>query len=280
MIWLYPISWDAIGETLAPWVSSYPSLSTPSLEVFSYNGYWLHNTSILIVSAWGLLDSWAVDFWDSANNWTDWGQFIYRDWRKKTITLKGIVKATSWVLLEAKIDEMKWQLDTKNKILRYSSQGKYREINATTSNIIFEREARNITFCPFTITFIANDVYWRDSDSVAITTTWLTANTTVELTNSWNKETFPKFILYVNSWTTASFTITLEGITISYLGSLTAGDVLIIDSKTKTAYLNSVVVDYTGPCPIFTSWPNIVTFGFGAWTFNIDINCIFTKNFL
>ena len=66
---------------------------------------------------------------------------------------------------------MKGILDTENKILRYASQGKYREINATTSNIVFEREARNITFCPFTITFVANDVYWRDSDSVAITTT-------------------------------------------------------------------------------------------------------------
>lgn len=58
--------------------------------------------------------------------------------------------------------------------------------------------------------------------------------------------------------------MTLEGIAITYSGVLTAGDVLIIDSKTKVVYLNSVAVDYTGPCPIFTSGSNIVTFGFGA----------------
>lgn len=109
----------------------------------------------------------------------------------------------------------------------------------------FDRQNYNINFCPFTITFIVNDVYWRDSNLEAISSNALTANSTVEYTNLGNKETYPKFLLYMNSGTCSQLAITLNSVTITYAGSLTAGDVLIIDSKLKRVYKNSVVVDYT-----------------------------------
>lgn len=92
---------------------------------------------------------------------------------------------------------MKKYLDEKDEILRYSTQGKFREINATCSNIIFDRQHYHVSFCPFSITFTVNDVYWRDSDLVIYTDTSLTSNTNIEYTNIGNKETFPEIIIAV-----------------------------------------------------------------------------------
>jgi phage-related protein len=280
MIWLFPIASWAIGSSLAPGVSSFPVFSSPSTEDFSFDGYGLQNASIIISTVQGLHDSGSVDFGDTANNGQDGGQFIFRDWRKKTVILKGIVKSDTRTNFEAKLDEMKGKLDGKNDILRYATQGKFREINATCTNMVFDRQSYNVNFCQFVITFTINDVYWRDSDSVSVSSNTLTANTSAEYTNIGNKETYPKIVTYINSGTCSQFALTLNGTTITYAGSLTAGDVLIIDSKTKRVYKNSVVVDYTWPCPIFQKGSNIVSYNFGSGTYNLDINAIFTKNFL
>ncbi len=268
-----PISSTPIGY------AEYPASAVSSSEDFSFASYGLQNANIVTTEAQGLHDSGASDFGEASNNGQDGGQFLYRDWRKKTITLRGIVKADTRVDMEAKIDEMKKYLDEKDGILRYATQGKFREINATCSNIVFDRKRYHVSFCPFSVTFTINDVYWRDAENTISTDTGLTSNINIEYSNEGSKETFPKIIIVVNTGSCSQAKMTLDGISLT-VGSLTAWDVLVVDSKTKHVYKNSVAIDYTWPCPIFSKWPNIVEYDFGTGTYNLDINVKYSKNFL
>lgn len=146
--------------------------------------------------------------------------------------------------MEAKIDEMKKYLDEKNGILRYATQGKFREINATSSSIVFDRKRYHISFCPFSVTFTINDIYWRDSNQMIITDTGLTSDINIEYSNEGSKESLPKIIIVVNTGSCSQAKMTLGGISLTTEG-LTAGDVLVVDSKTKRVYKNGVAIDYT-----------------------------------
>ena len=280
MIAQLPIAWSLIWGTLAPWASSIPPGTSMSTEDFSFNNYGLMNTSILTQEVQGLHDAGNADVWEAANNWQDGWRLLYREWRGKQITIKWIVKAASREALEAKIDEMKWQLDEIEWMFRYKTQWNWKEISATSKAMTFDRKYYHITFCPFSITLTINDVYWRYTDQIITTLTWLTANFNNEFSNVWNKDTYPKFILSVNSGSCTQFKMTLNGIDCTYASALTAGDVLVIDSKTWRVKKNWSTVDFTGPCPVFSKGPNLVFFDFWSWTFNIDINVKYSKNFL
>lgn len=280
MIAQLPISSTTIWGTLAPWVSSIPPGTSMSTEDFSFNNYWLQNTSILLNEVQWLFDAGEADVGESANNWRDWGRLLYREWRWKQITLKWIVKAATRELLEAKIDEMKWQLDDIEWMLRYKTQWTWKEISATSKIMNFDRKYYHITFCPFSITFTINDVYWSLTDKVLDWFTWITTNFNNEFSNKWNKDTYPYFIVSVNSGSCSQFKMTLNWIAYTYAGTLSAGDYLIIDSKTWRTKKNWTSVDFSGPCPVFSKWSNLVFFDFWSWTYNIDINVKYSKNFL
>lgn len=245
-----------------------------------FDGFSLQNDNIIISEA-NFEDSGASEF-----NWypiprLDGNGFLSRFWRKKTIVLKGIVKDTTKALLDARIDEIKRECYGTEWTFEYVDANGRRKITATLSRADFDRQHFHITFCPFVLTFETNEAFWYDEINESNSVSAVTGNFIDSLSVGGSAPSQPQVYFVLNSATAiTAISFTANGRTITVTESFASGDVLEINSQSKTVTKNAVEVDYTGTFPELLPWPNAVNYNFTGTAINTEIITLWRKNYL
>lgn len=128
----------------------------------SFNDYDLQNGSINIIGH-DFESPGVIQYLSKDRGLADGAVFIDKKTRLRSMTVVGYLIASSREAVELLADEFKGEIDQTQGVLRYKSRGnKYREIVATCTSVDMKRQAYHVTKIPFTLTFTANDPFWKD----------------------------------------------------------------------------------------------------------------------
>lgn len=199
-----------------------------------------------------------------------WGELNYF-LRQKTVTMRGRIKADSKEELYKEIDRFKRSVIQSEKDLDIKVNGVVRRAKASLMNpgSMFDREHYNVTFLPFEITFRVLEKF-QEIQRVIDTYTWMTWTFIEESYNEGTAKAEPIWILSFSSASgvnSVSMNIWGEEITIS--DSISAGDILTIDTIEKQVLLNSVDIDYIWTFPKLNVWNN-------SYTITVNGTCNFS----
>lgn len=207
--------------------------------------------------------------------------FLSKYWRDKPLIIKWYIKTDTASELEAKIDELKKYLRGDQKILQYKlSDGTFRRVKATMTDIKFDRNHYNITWIKFEISLKVNEPFFYDKVMQEQITegvgTWIF---TEEYTNNGSEVSEPQFFLFFDISSVTEFSLWINGRTIVFTGNISWGDVLFIDCLNKKIQLNWIDQDYSWTFPSLEPWVNTANFeATGATTY--DISVVFRSNYL
>jgi hypothetical protein len=245
-----------------------------------FNNFWLQNSQI-ITSKFNPEDTAQVEYNTFPIPKDDGTGFYSRYWRQKTITLRGIVKGSTQTDCEIAMDTMKGKLNKTEGLFKFKTQGVYRNILATCTSVVFNRDHFHINFCPFVITLQTNEPFFYEETLQSFTTSGVTGATLAQdVFNPWFIASKPQIYFVFNSATSVTTVyFTCDSRTITYTGTITASDILLIDCLNKEVRLNNTLVDYSGTFPELPAWSKTVTYWIDG-THNTDISINFRKNFL
>jgi hypothetical protein len=196
------------------------------------------------------------------------GEFIVGDfYRRKVITLTGIIKTTSNSLLEAKIDEMKKLTSEREGNLDIKIDGVIRRFKATLINgaqMFEDREHYHIVWAPFTVQFMSVEPFGHpttfQSDEFLGTTD---LNLDLEVFNAGTIHATPEIILNftaVSGITEVQVTNNTNGQIIKASSlSLSVADILKFDGNERLVTLNGSQIDYSGFFPRLEIGANSLT---------------------
>lgn len=255
-----------------------PIEATP--EEISFNGYGFQNSQIKSIIS-GHLSSGSVSYNTSDVPQDNGKIYQSRFWREKSPKITGTIICDSASELEAKLDEIKAAIGEPNGLLKYRrSDGTFREIHATLVNEPIERDSYHITWIPFILEFKANDPFWRDSAQDSQVYSGVTTSPFIESINNFGNEiTRPQtYFSFSAAAGVTSVAFTVQGRTLTWTGTIAAGDLLLLDCLNKSVTLNGISQDYDGTFPEFATGANSVTYTING-TFTADIVTVFYKNY-
>jgi hypothetical protein len=109
---------------------------------------------------------------------------------------------------------------------------------------------------------------------------WVNDDINWDINNEWSEYSYPIINILVNAASsTNQITITIWDNSIEINKSLSANDIIDINTEEKTVLVNGVSTDFTGKFPRLSAGLNIMNFE-ANWTFNFDISILFPKNYL
>lgn len=258
---------------------------------FVFNGYELKSdiTKVRIKNS-NHDNPWKVEYnkFDNAN--LDGGWVLSRFFRERQITFEIAINATDVAELNSKIDEFKknvraveWSLDIK---VTTKEDGvdvtRIRRVKATMTNLDFSREFYHISFVPnVSITFTAVNPHSYLIDYVSWLETWVTTDSTIDISNQWTIETeLFSWVYFVSaSWVTAC-SITVDWYTVTATDTFTTWDIIIFDWETATVTKNWIEIDYDWVFRQITTDTNIVTYSFTGWTYDAEVSYKFLQKYL
>lgn len=264
--------WSGIASTPVPLAAV--------LEDISFEWYWLQNAQIKS-DFQDPFASGSVSYNTTDIPQDDWKIYQSRFWREKTIKLTWTIVCASQTELEAKIDEIKSNISTPQGLFKYKrADWTYREIHATLVNENIKRESYHITWIPFELEFKANDPFWRDSAPDSRIYSGVNSSPFLEsITNTGNESSKPTIYFAFSAATSVtSVAVTIQWRTITWTGTIAAGDMLIIDSLNKQVTLNWTLQDFSWTFPELAVHANAVTFTING-TFTCDISAVFFNNY-
>jgi phage-related protein len=195
------------------------------------------------------------------------------------VTLKSDTAANFQTLL----DTFKKKLRTTEGYLDIIPAGttEIRRIKATVTSLKFGREYYNITFISkIKIQFTALEPFFYAKTKQSYDFLSKTADLAGEVTNAGSVDSLPVFyIIGSGGCAITSTTLTAFGKSMVVVTNVGSGDVLIIDSETKSVTKNGVAVDYTGFFPIFPPGSNPFVIDW-VGTIACDVTMIQSKNYL
>ena len=250
-----------------------------------YNGYSLSWDNIIISSI--LNDNAPTSeinsFYLPRDNW---GTYLNRYFREKTITIKWILKVSSLQELNTYIDTFKKVFCQINKNLDIKVDWTIRRAKATliNSDSIFEKEFYNITWIPFTLQFQLLE-FQKEITNQAQDNLWVTTDLIEEIFNEWTATTNPIITVSVITQTSLSSiifstTATDNQASITVTETFSNSDVITIDCSEKSVKLNGTEIDYSWIFPEFLTWNNPYSIVFTSTAHNCDINISYFNNFL
>jgi len=264
--------------------ASFPSAETQDSIVF--NGYGLQNESV--ISQILRNNSLPQRDLETAMKPRAHGEFLNGDfWRRKLITISGIIKKATKELFEAELDKFKQALSEAEAELDLVINGEIRRYKATLNNpsqVFEERQGYHVTFTPFSLQFLVLDPFGKSVDYDSVTYSDLTnLNFTEQVWNSGTVKALPQIIL---NFTNASdvtgvvFKNNTTGEEIEVTQSISAGDYLKIDAENCEVLLNGSVVDYEGFFPSFEVGANSLTVEVGGVSATYTLTYKYKKSFL
>lgn len=247
-------------------LGSYVLASSQTPIVF--NGYSLQNDSI---SSSVLIDSMpGRDFPTFAVPRGDGEVAIGDFWRRKLITVRGMIRKTTAQALEDELDAMKKALAVGESTLDIKHptnvDGTIRRFVATLINgdqIFSQRRNYHVTVCPFEAQFVTLEPFGHSVDYSA--TTWADQTSLSFSDQVENLGTVrAKPVVIVNftaatSITALSFTNNTTGERITVTRSFSASDYLSINFETMEVTVNGTAVDFTGTFPKLDTGVNSFT---------------------
>lgn len=201
--------------------------------------------------------------------------------RAKTVTLNGTLKASSKQELEQLMSTMLGQLAIPNRTLQVLNAGNYYRAEAycTNLNTIFKREHFHNTFVSFSVVFQVNSPFWESLILNSITYS-RTATLTEEIINTGTAKADPVITISFNSATTVTeIELVFWVYTLTILETISASDIVRIDSENKEVLLNGVAIDYTWRLPLLELGSNPFTITIDG-TYNVDIGINYRDKFI
>lgn len=205
------------------------------------------------------------------------GRYVTADYfRQYFITAEGYVKASTAAALDAYLDTIRKNLRTREGDLQViDNNGTVKLFTATVDNfddVFAERQYYHLTICPFRIRFQCNTPFGKARDYTDTFDTLTSSPATQTPFNSGTYKAQPVVIMVFNSAssvTSVAVANSTTGESITYAGSIAAGDVLIFDSEQKTVTKNGTAVSYSGTFPSLDVGANSVRYTI-AGTFSVD----------
>lgn len=199
------------------------------------------------------------------------GGIVYGDyWRRKTISLAGIVLAASKDALDLALDEIKQYLAKREGVLDIKVNSEIRRYAATLINgdrLFSRRAGTDVTRCPFDIEFVTVEPFGYDesySSQTIFDSTTLSYNDV--FTNAGTAPAKPIIIFDFTAATAitgATLTNNTTGEQIVVTTALAALDYLEIDSENLEVRKNGTVIDYSGVFPLLNAGGN-------SWTITLS----------
>lgn len=250
------------------------------LDDLIFNWFWLQNENFITtkVNVWNMPNINLLTF---TNPKSDWWWLLDRFYKERTIKIEWHILWESLEDTQNKIDSLKKALSSKQWYLDFKVWNIYRRILCTLTNSdIINRESYDIDHARYTLTFKAEKPFrsekeWRSE---------LFENVSDEINewiyNEWSEYSNPIINILVNSATNCNqveISIWDDKITINH--SLTAWDILDINTDEKTVLLNTNSIDFSWRFPRLQAWWNVLTVN-ANWTYNFDVSVLFPKNYL
>lgn len=264
-----------------------PSLSDKA--AIEFNGYSLQSANI--ITSILLHDSMPERDLATADAPRSDGKIINGDnWRKKTITLSGTLHTTTAAEMVALINTFKKNVSAREGNLDIRDEidsTNYRRYIATavgTDSMFSARVGTDITRCPFTVTFEADDPFGKDltyTSELFESETDLTF--TEEIENLGSAPGKPVFILNFSAASSISainITNNTTGESIQIAESISAGDYVRFDSENQEVTINGVpVTDYAGVFPEMASGVNNFTVTLTGTSATYDLTVKFFQSY-
>lgn len=186
------------------------------------------------------------------------------NYKTKEITIAGRITGTNQADLENNIDITKELLSREGKNLDIDYAGGTRRYKAT--NIIFDvdRQYFNLNYAPYSATFfvpsgVGEDIAVTNQQTTGITVASKVGSITI-LGTAYPMPTVK--LTFSAGVAVASASLLVNGLKITYTGTIASTDVLIFDIENKKVTLNGVEKDFTGMFPQFV-------IGVNAWKIDV-----------
>jgi len=233
-----------------------------STEDISFNGYGLQNSNILTSS----IDIEQIDRdFQTVAVPNGNGQILNSDyWRGKEIKISGTLLADSRESLEALVFNFKKELSIQSKNFdRVMGDGSKRRFICTATKINVDASQHwAITRATFSVTFTVLVPFGQNTAYTAKSSTVSDLIFSEILENDGNADGSPVWILIVTSATDVT-AINIKNNTtdeeIEITESISAGEVIIIDSENKEVTVDGTEIDFDGQFPILDPESNSYT---------------------
>lgn len=202
----------------------------------------------------------------------------------KKVSIAGIIKGSSQPDLDSRIDTFKGYFIGKNKNLDIVYGASTRRYIATANTISVVREQKAL-YATFAVEFICTNPFGLDTTATSLFSelNYTSAVYTATPTIGGNAPLqMPIVTITIDALTGAGDYVQISNddnnqqILIYGLG-LSAGDVIIIDSSTRTVTLNGVSVDFLGTFLALTPGTSSITYTDGFDTRQVDITAEYYK---
>ena len=208
------------------------------------------------------------------------------DYSSRKISIAGVIKGSSQVDLDNRIDAFKGYFNGKDKNLDINYAGGTRRYIATKNAISISRRG-SVNFAPFKVEFICSEPFGLDVtptvivDHDANTLGSYTFSATIDGTAPYQ---LPIFTITVNALTGTGDYIQLtnnaNNQSIIILDqNIEAGDILIVNADTHKVTLAGVEIDYTGVFFELEPGNASLTYTDGFSTRNVDIYAEYFKRY-
>jgi phage-related protein len=205
----------------------------------------------------------------------------------KTINIAGVIKGSSGLDLDQRIDALKLALNGRNKNLDLNYAGNTRRYIATAPPNGVKVDEDGTLRAKFSVQFICAEPYGRDSTQTTIinqanyTSASYTATPTIGGSAPYQ---LPIFTITIDSLTGTDDYLQIinnannQAILISGQG-LANGDVLVIDCEQRIVTLNDIQIDYSGTFLELEPGAASLSYSDGFATRQVDILAKYTKRY-
>ncbi len=281
MFGTYPLGASVFGDLVTP------STTDPVFSKIQFNDLDLQSSSVITS---------RIDYSTAPEREIDMnasprahGEFINSAyWRRKIITLQGTIKADTMAELDDLMDSIKQGLNVKTGTLYITMpDGQVRTFVAVWTNtqeIFANRQAYNVTFMPFSITFECITPFGLNRELNYISELGATSAKTMSVFNAGSADSKPYIIVGINSATDLSaleieHIETGRKITMADLTD-TAPSSIIVDMEEFEATQDGVTLDFAGQFLDLQAGGNSYLVTPTATAYNIDITILWNDSYL
>lgn len=185
---------------------------------------------------------------------------VNTNFKTKQITINGIITGADQATLETNIDTFRELVSREAKNLDITYSTGTRRYVATATDLQIDRDFYNLSYAPYTLTFLVPSGVGIDPNLTTVTDNGKTAASVTETpTITGTIAPMPLITLTFTAASSATaVSITLNGNVVTLTNAIAANDVVIFDMVNKKVTLNGVEKDYTGYFPSFIIGSNSI----------------------
>lgn len=262
------------------------ALTATSYDDIEFNGYSLQDATIISsdVLAYSGPRRQLITFDIPRADGGGWNGDYFR---RREITVSGIIRESSREALEDTLDEFKRAMCRGQGVFTLKVNDEVRQIIATLQNpeeMFARRQGYHITFAPFDLTFLSLEPMWHSLDYSSVGFEGITdLSFPGEIVVEGTYKAKPVIVIVIDAasgLTGVTFENLTNGNAMTIAAVLVAGDVVRIDSEQKSVTVNGVEVDYDGIFPDLETSNNSFTIDFAGTSVNYTATVKYRKTYL